>query len=93
MNNQQIKLQFAEKVKRFYAVNGVMIITIAMSLWAAKKWGVYQQAFIPIVFIFFIWIFNIDKLYRCPVCKKSPRGKQGLIHLPSRCTHCHTELR
>mgnify|MGYP001431839391 CR=1 FL=1 len=93
MNSYQVKKEFKQKVERFYLLNTIMVVLIAGALWFTKQWGVYRQAFIPIVVIFFLWIFNIDKVYRCPVCEKSPRGKQGLIYLPKRCGHCGVELR
>lgn len=93
MNNHQIKQQFKQKAIRFYLVNTMMAVIIAAALWLMKQWGVYQQGFIPIVVIFFLWIFNIDKVYRCPACGKSPRGKEGLIYLPKKCGHCGVELR
>lgn len=93
MDSQQIKQQFKRKAKRFYIANVVVLVSLGTALYQAKELGYYQQAFVPIVVLFLLWIFNMDKLYRCPACNAVPRGKEGLIYLPKRCVACGVELR
>ncbi|MGB2271841.1 MAG: hypothetical protein ACPH15_02360 [Pseudomonadales bacterium] len=81
------------KATRFYIVNLVMSVIIGVALYQTKELGIYKEAFIPIIVVFLLWIFNIDKLYRCPACGKVPRGKEGLIYLPKVCVACGVELR
>ncbi|MGB1191988.1 MAG: hypothetical protein ACPG3T_03605, partial [Pseudomonadales bacterium] len=85
--------RFAMKATRFYIVNLVMSVIIGVALYQTKELGIYKEAFIPIIVVFLLWIFNIDKLYRCPACGKVPRGKEGLIYLPKVCVACGVELR
>lgn len=93
MEPNEIKKRFAMKATRFYIVNLVMSVIIGVALYQTKELGIYKEAFIPIIVVFLLWIFNIDKLYRCPACGKVPRGKEGLIYLPKVCVACGVELR
>lgn len=93
MEQQEIKRQFMQKAKRFYVANIVMVVAIGTALYQAKELGFYKVAFVPIVIVFLLWVFNMDKLYRCPACGEVPRGKQGLIYLPKQCVQCGVELR
>lgn len=93
MEPNEIKKRFAKKATRFYLVNFVMAVIIGVALYQTKAMGIYKEAFIPIIALFLLWIFNIDKLYRCPACGQVPRGKEGLIYLPKNCIACGAELR
>ena len=93
MDAEEIKQRFEKKATRFYIVNFIMALVIGVGLYQAKVFGIYKEAFVPIIALFLLWIFNIDKLYRCPACGKVPRGKEGLIYLPKNCTACDVELR
>tara|TARA_B110000967_G_scaffold132880_1_gene135675 strand:+ start:966 stop:1262 length:297 start_codon:yes stop_codon:yes gene_type:complete len=93
MDAKEIKQRFAKKATRFYIVNFIMALVIGVGLYQAKVLGIYKEAFVPIIVLFLLWIFNIDKLYRCPACGQVPRGKEGLIYLPKNCTACDVELR
>ena len=75
MNNHQIKEQFKKKAIRFYLVNSMMAVIIVAALWLTKQWGIYQQAFVPIVVIFFLWIFNIDKVLSSEWCRCKETAK------------------
>lgn len=92
-DSQVIKREFLRKTKRFYIANVIILVAIGVALYQAKALGFYKEAFIPIVAIFLLWIFNMDKLYRCPACNAVPRGKEGLIYLPKICAACGAELR
>jgi hypothetical protein len=92
-DSQLIKREFLKKAKRFYIANVIVLVAIGVALYQTKALGFYKEAFIPIVAIFLLWIFNMDKLYRCPACNKVPRGKEGLIYLPKSCAACGVELR
>ena len=93
MNPIEIKIQFKRKVVRFVIANIAMLVILGVALQMAKLGGYYQQAFVPVVIVFLIWLFNADKLYRCPQCQAVPRGKEGLISIPKRCQACGVELR
>jgi hypothetical protein len=93
MEPNEIKKRFAKKATRFYIVNLIMSVIIGVALYQTKELGIYKEAFIPIIVVFLLWIFNIDKLYRCPACGQVPRGKEGLIYLPKNCIACGVELR
>ncbi len=93
MQEQEIKRLFKAKAKRFYIANVIVITLIGMALYKSKELGFYQLAFVPIVAVFLLWIFNMDKLYRCPACNAVPRGKEGLIYLPKTCVACGVSLR
>lgn len=93
MEQEEIKRQFRQKAKRFYIANVFMMVAIGLALYQAKEQGFYKIAFVPIVVVFLLWIFNMDKLYRCPACGEVPRGKQGLIYLPKECVKCGVSLR
>ena len=92
MDQLDIKRQFKIKTYQFLAANLIMLVALGLVLQLSKHWGYYQHAFIPVVIVFLLWIFNADKLYRCPNCKGVPRGKEGLIVIPKSCNACGVDL-
>lgn len=93
MDSLEIKRRFKTKSYQFIAANLLVLVLLGFALQYSKQWGYYQYTFVPIVIIFLFWIFNADKLYRCPKCKGVPRGKEGLIVIPKSCNACGVELR
>ena len=91
--SEQIKREFARKAKWFYSANAVLAMLLAVAIYFSKHSQYQREAFIFIVVVFLIWIFNVDKIYRCPNCGGVPRGKEGLIYLPKQCAVCDVSLR
>lgn len=92
MESIEIKKKFRAQLKVFYFINFMIFIFLLLSLYFSNKLGVYQNTFIPICILFFVWIFNADKFYSCPACNGNPRGKNGLIYPPRKCSQCSVEL-
>lgn len=93
MPAQNIKKIFKRRMQLFYIWSFIVVVVLSLALYFAKQYGFYTPAFIVVVLLFLLWIFNADKIYRCPNCNQSPRGKEGLIYLPRHCASCEVELR
>jgi hypothetical protein len=91
-NADAIKSQFRRSASRFYLINLAVLLFLAAMLYLASEYNYYAQAFIPITTLFLIWLFNAGKLLRCPACHQVVRSKEGLIRMPTKCTHCDTSL-
>ena len=85
--------EYGRRRSRYRWFNAAMFIGIAAGLYLAREAGVYREAFVPLSIIFLLWIFNADRLCRCPACEQSARGRQGLIHRPLQCESCGAALR
>jgi len=90
---EEIKRSFKKSQRRFYWINFWMTLIVAAALSLATHYGVYREAFGFILLVFFVWIFNVDKLRRCPRCRCVPRDRrQGLLSVPRQCVACGVDL-
>lgn len=88
-----VKAAFAKKVRQFYVLNALLLLALIVIARLTQDIEFSRIRFIVLTTIFLLWLFNADKLYRCPNCGEVPRGKQGLIYLPKRCAACDIQLR
>ncbi len=92
-DSDAIIAEYARRRSRYRWFNLAMFMVIAAGLYLSREWGIYREAFIPLSIVFLLWIFNADRLCRCPACEGSARGRQGLVHRPARCDNCGVALR
>ncbi len=88
----QLLSQFKKQLYFYYIVNVLGFIVFGCALFLAQRSEYYRESFVVLVALFLLWIFNIDKLCRCPFCHGNPRGKQGLFFSPKKCAACGEPL-
>lgn len=90
--NEEIKIVFAARVKRFYIFNALVLVLLGAGFYVASQAGYYRTGFFASTTLFLLWIFNADKLRLCPACGANPRGREGLASVPAVCAKCEIEL-
>lgn len=89
---EQIKIIFAKRSRRFYALNLLVLGLTVVVLLVFKDDPYYPWVFGLSVPLLLLWIFNADRFCLCPVCEQVPRGREGLIAKPKQCAKCGVAL-
>lgn len=89
---EQIKIIFAKRSRRFYALNLLVLGLSVVILLVFKDEPYYPWVFGLTIPALLFWIFSADRFCLCPACEQVPRGREGLIAKPKQCAKCSVAL-